>query len=222
MTSEPEHNDRNNFLKLAIFFQGGLMLVAMIASWLFKQPVWRQVSFSLDQIGWATIATLPMLMFLWVAQRSPSKHLVEIRQLLRDTLGKPLAACNWLELAALALLAGVSEECFFRGVLEPWCIVWIGPTGGFILCSVLFGACHAVTPAYAVIAAALGAYLSMTRWLVNEPNLLVPIFSHSLYDFIAFVVLKNSYRDPDAQSPPKLDEYLPLEVSPPSLNAPDV
>ena len=123
---------------------------------------------------------------------------MRIRRFLREALGGPLSACGWLDLCGLALLAGVSEEIVFRGVLEPWLSGW-GPVVGFVVCNFLFGICHAVTPTYAVLAALMGAYLSTTLWWTKEPNLIVPIFCHALYDLVAFAVVRDSYRRREAR-----------------------
>lgn len=201
MDDESIPADRAEFLKLAILFQGGLLLLAVVIAWLIDRPVWTQVTFSVLQAGVGIVATLPMLVFLGVTYRSRSNQFAQIRTILRDTLGKPLSACRWYDLAGLALLAGVSEEFLFRGVLEPAFQPW-GHVLALILCNLIFGICHAVTPAYAIYAALLGSYLSLTRWVIDEPNLMVPIISHSLYDFVAFFIVKASYQRPDQQSMP--------------------
>ena len=46
---------------------------------------------------------------------------------------------------------------------------------------------HSVTLTYALLAACIGLYLGAI-WLATG-NLLVPITSHALYDFLAFVYL---------------------------------
>ena len=177
---------------MAILFQGSLLLIAVVVSWCFGQPVWTRCRLNFEGIGWGIIATIPMLAFLAVTYQSRASGLVQIRDLLRELLGRQLAACSWLDLCALALLAGVSEEFLFRGVLEPWLSGW-GPLFGLVGCNILFSACHAVTPTYAVLAGLMGIYLSMTLRCTNEPNLIVPICCHSLYDLVAFAVVRKSY-----------------------------
>jgi membrane protease YdiL (CAAX protease family) len=51
----------------------------------------------------------------------------------------------------------------------------------------LFGALHALTPTYAILATLAGAYLGSV-WLITG-NLLVVIIAHGFYDFIALVYL---------------------------------
>lgn len=84
----------------------------------------------------------------------------------------------------LAVIAGVSEELMFRGVLQtaaarqwPLAIAILFP-------SILFGLLHARTILYAVIAGLVSAYLGALYWLTG--SLLAPILTHAVYDFVAF------------------------------------
>lgn len=186
-------NERFEFLKLAFQFQGGMTAVALLLGWMTGHPPWQRMQFTLAAFGWGVAATIPMVAFLAITYRSRLPSLVRIRELLHDVLGKPLAACGWLDLCVVAVLAGVSEEFLFRGVLQGWLSGW-GWIAGLILTNILFGLCHAITPLYTVLAALLGVYLSMTFWLIDPPNLVIPICCHSLYDLIAFVVVRREYR----------------------------
>src|SRR5262249_23786696 len=118
-------------------------------------------------------------------------QLVQLRELSDRLIGPSLAACRWYELCAVALLAGVSEEFVFRGTVEPWLSGW-GTVASIIGCNLLFGLCHAVTPTYFLFATLVGCYLSLTLRWTAEPNLVVPIICHALYDLVAFVVIVRS------------------------------
>ena len=105
-------------------------------------------------------------------------------------------------------MAGICEEFLFRGVVQPWLSAW-GPLFGLVVCNLLFGLCHAITPTYFLFATLMGVYLSMTLWCTTEPNLFVPVCCHSLYDLVAFVVVRNSYRAYQKQLLPK-DDCSPI------------
>lgn len=180
------------FLKIASVFQGSLLLVAIIAGWYLDNPVWPQCHWSLAAVGEGVLATVPMLVLLPLVYRSRLRCLHEIRELLENTLGRSLAACGWLDLVLLSLLAGFSEEFFFRGVLEPFLARW-GTIFGLITCNLIFAGCHAVTKTYAALAGLIGLYLSLTLHWTREPNLLVPVICHSLYDLVAFQVVRKSF-----------------------------
>jgi membrane protease YdiL (CAAX protease family) len=83
----------------------------------------------------------------------------------------------------IALLAGVGEELFFRGLLQPGLAGWTGAWTALILTSALFGVLHWITPAYAALAGLVGLYLG--AFMAVSGNLLVPILVHALYDFFA-------------------------------------
>jgi membrane protease YdiL (CAAX protease family) len=192
VNDDPPQIERVDFLRLAFLFEGGLLAASILLGWLVGIPVWLNCRPTLTAIVYGLVLIIPMLAFLTFANLTRLQKFVEIRNLLREVLGKPLAACRFLDLCALALLAGVSEEFLFRGVLEPWLNHW-GAGTALIVTNILFGLCHSVTPTYFVLAALMGAYLSSTLWWTAEPNLLIPIFCHSLYDLVAFVVVRQSF-----------------------------
>jgi len=94
----------------------------------------------------------------------------------------------------LASIAGLSEELLFRGVIQPWIESSCGLTAGLIGSNIIFGLAHAVTPLYAVLAALVGMYLSLSMDYGGDRNLLLPVVIHGLYDFLAFIALIRSYR----------------------------
>jgi membrane protease YdiL (CAAX protease family) len=56
-----------------------------------------------------------------------------------------------------------------------------------LVASLIFGACHWITPAYAAVASLIGFYLG---WLLLATgNLWTPIVAHAFYDFLALVYL---------------------------------
>ncbi len=98
----------------------------------------------------------------------------------------------------MSLLAGVGEELFFRGVLQPELISWTGTLAGLIAASVVFGLLHAITPTYALLATAVGAYLG---WLaLASGNLLGPMIAHGVYDFFALAYLIRAGRAPPSEA----------------------
>jgi membrane protease YdiL (CAAX protease family) len=59
----------------------------------------------------------------------------------------------------LSTSAGVGEEVLFRGLLQPAMATKLGATGGLLASSLVFGALHAATPRYLLLAFGLSAYL---------------------------------------------------------------
>lgn len=84
-------------------------------------------------------------------------------------------------LLAMAVLAGVSEELLFRGALQPIIGIW--------LAGLLFGFVHywgkRELLLYGVIASVMGFIMGIAYNLTGE--ILVPIFAHSLYNFLIII-----------------------------------
>ena len=103
-----------------------------------------------------------------------------------ESLFRPLFG-NWsvLQLCVISLVAGISEEAFFRGAIQGSLADRVNVIVAVVLASALFGAFHLLTWTYAVIAAFIGAYLGLL-WIWTE-NLLTPMITHAVYDFVALV-----------------------------------
>ena len=90
---------------------------------------------------------------------------------------------------ALGFVAGLGEELLFRGVfqyqLSALSESWLGSRGCSVLSiglsSVVFGAMHAVTPLYSVLATLASIYFG-SLFLSYGQNLAVPMVCHALYD----------------------------------------
>jgi len=84
----------------------------------------------------------------------------------------------------LAIIAGVSEELMFRGVLQTILDRQTSTAAAIVVVGAVFGLLHARTILYAIIAALVGAYLGFL--FVATGSLLAPIITHAVYDVIAF------------------------------------
>jgi membrane protease YdiL (CAAX protease family) len=172
---------------LGWLFEGGLIVVSFGLGWLLNEPPLATVKWNLASIGLGVAATGPMLVGLVLLIWLP---IHPVRRLLRivDEIGRPFfARYTLLDLAVLSLLAGFGEETLFRGVIQGAVEHRFGTWIGLVAASVLFGAVHALTPTYVVLAMLAGVYLGGV-WLLTE-NLLVVILAHALYDFLALTYL---------------------------------
>lgn len=148
---------------------------------------------------WGVVATVPPLIALLLVRAVPWRPLRRVGEFLSTVVGPALAACSLPELALVALLAGLGEELLFRGALQPLL--------GLPVASLLFALAHFITPTYAVLTGLMGLYLG---WLAETSGTLwVPITTHALYDFIAFLVVIRDIRRPtDGPCP---DEFPPSD-----------
>lgn len=190
--SIPEYTTKQ-FLTGAAIFEGGLLLLAIVLGWLVNVDPLEKLNFTRRDLLLGLIATLPMLVFLFVCLVAPTEGLARIRDFLRQTISPLLSQCRLPDLILLAALAGVCEEIFFRGFLylaiEPF-----NPFLAVLITNLLFGLAHAVTPLYTVLAAFLGLYLTSLLSVDSTPNLLVPIIAHAVYDLLAFLLIIQDYR----------------------------
>lgn len=183
ISSEPSRG----FLRLALTGEAGLLLLAWALSrWMGISPV-QQLRPTLSSWVWGVAATVPLLLALrWVLTTNwpPARQLVS---LVADQLGPLLAGRSALELAALAAVAGISEEVLFRGVLQVGLEKILPKILALAVASALFGLVHFVSREYTLLATVMGWYLG-TLFLV-QGSLLTPIISHALYDFVALLYL---------------------------------
>ncbi|MBI2358655.1 MAG: CPBP family intramembrane metalloprotease, partial [Deltaproteobacteria bacterium] len=149
---------RQTVLRLAILFEGGLIVLALGLGWLLGSPPFGRVSWSWPAVGSGLAATLiPLAGFWWLAHsrwRPFQRLMMEVEKIVRV-----FVESSYGEIALISLLAGLGEEGFFRGVMQSALAGWIGPAGALLIASALFGLGHCVTPAYALAAGVFGLYL---------------------------------------------------------------
>lgn len=178
-------SSRRSFLNLAGLVEGGTVLAALGLAALVGIEPWQRFHWRVDAVLIGLAGTLP-LFAVYFAARGTRSVAVEI-------IGQPLSVCTWYDLVLLAALAGLGEELLFRGVLQPW-MHGVSPLVGFLGANLLFGLVHAVTPVYALLATAIGMYLSWLTYGFGEPNLLPAMVAHGVYDFVAFLLIIREYR----------------------------
>jgi len=143
---------------------------------------------------WGIAAALPMFVLFILAHRFAFGPFKQIRRFLIEALGPSLAACRWYDLILLAGLAGITEEVLFRGLLQIWIERAVGsPTAGLVAASILFGLVHLITPTYGLFAGIMGLYLGYLLDASGQRNLLVPVITHAVYDYLAFLVVLQTY-----------------------------
>lgn len=182
----PGHSLRpQRWFLLGCLFEAGLGLLAISLGYLFQRQPLAHLHWETRAAGAGVIATFPLLAaFIWLL-RSHRPWAQRITRFLEDVVRPLLAPATVLELAVLATLAGMGEELLFRGLLQPGLAGLTGPVPALLMVSVLFGAAHWITPAYAIIAGIIGLYLGLL-WM-GSGNLLLPIVTHALYDFLALL-----------------------------------
>jgi membrane protease YdiL (CAAX protease family) len=178
--------------------EGGLALVALVLGWFVGVDPLAHLTFNWSALGWAVGGSIPLMLFFLVSYRFPIGPLWPIKQLLIKNLGPYLDACRWHDLLLIALLAGVCEELFFRGFLQPWIESIGGPLASLIGSNLVFALIHFITQTYALLAGLMGAYLGLLLDASGQRNLLIPILAHTIYDLLAFVIVVRTFRQEQA------------------------
>jgi len=160
-------------------------------------------------LGWSLLATLTLGMANWAVFHSLRKassgvrFLEPVRRLLEDELFPMLSSIGPLQIVLLAALAGVGEELFFRGLLQPRI--------GLVLASVAFGVVHG--PQWDLWPLALWA--TVMGWIlglmyVYSNSLTLPILVHAGYDALALAYIRYGVRGNGVDGPGEdLREVIP-------------
>lgn len=211
---------RSNFFRMALAFEAGLGLAALLVGYGLGFSPLVAPAFSAENwlthalaIGWGLLAAAPLVGLVPLLDRAPLPGFDDLRRVVHEQLVPLVQELSVLQLALVALAAGWGEELLFRGLLQVGLATWIGGDMGWwvglIVATVLFALCHAITPSYAVLAGAMGLYLA---WLlILSDNLLVPITTHAAYDFAALIYL--TY-EPAAPNSTTVDPPSSMEDSP--------
>ncbi len=185
----------DHFFKTACIFESSLILLALFLGWVADINPFENLHFSEKAMVYGVIGTLPLFILFMAMQHMQIEAVQQVRKLLLETLGPVMQGYNWADLLILAVVAGVSEELLFRGVIQPWMEASWGMTAGLVVSNVIFGLVHTVTPLYALLAGLVGVYLGLFLDYGGERNLLTPVIIHAIYDFLAFIVIMRAYSD---------------------------
>ena len=197
---QPSPINEQNFFKVACYFEGSLIVVAIVLGWIADVDPFANIIFSEMAVFYGIIGTIPLFIFFVALYQIQIDAFQQIKRTLLETLAPSMHRYHWTDLFILGAIAGITEEILFRGVIQPWMESSWGMTGGLIASSIIFGLVHAVTPLYALLATMVGIYLGLAMDYGGQRNLLNPIIIHGLYDFLAFLVIVHTYRNNKAEA----------------------
>lgn len=162
--------------------QAGIVLLALVLGMIFRLDLLGDLDFSLAALNRGVLGTVPLLLGVWALATTAWAWVEELTKIMREFVVPLFAKAPAGTLFMVALLAGVGEELLFRGVVQGGLDGVLGPWPALVVASLLFGAMHALTRAYFIVATLMGFYLGLVYlW---SGNLLVPILVHFLYDWI--------------------------------------
>jgi membrane protease YdiL (CAAX protease family) len=176
---------RNYWFLFGCLAELSLLFAGAMLAFLFGQPLFGDLQWCSRDLWLGILASLPLLALFFCLLHSSLPALERIGEFLEARVRVVFEPWAIWQLAVISLLAGVCEEVFFRSVLQGGLARHIGTIPALVVASVIFGCFHLVTRTYAVVATLVGAYLGVL-WLAVG-NLLAPIISHAVYDFVALV-----------------------------------
>lgn len=182
---------KSQFLRLIYLTELALVILSLIVVRLYYGNYFPY-NFSLDSrdilIGLASAVPISITIYLLMAgpisritwiQRAMS----QINEKLYLPFGRSIRSLTIFEIVLISCAAGIGEEIFFRGMMQSFIGVWWA--------AVVFGLLHALTPAYFIIATAVGIWLGLLYQFSD--NLLVPMVAHAAYDIFALNFLRMQY-----------------------------
>lgn len=179
----PEPSRRPAIVSRVIAVEGGLIALAWVLAWGLDRPLIELIVFDWEGIVAGLLATVPLYAAMVWSTRTSMPPFPQVRRDVLRLIVPMLRGVTVWQMLLIAVLAGVGEELFFRGLLQPGLGDWVGVWPALILTSALFGALHWITPTYALLAGLIGLYLG--GFMAVSGNLIVPILVHALYDFFA-------------------------------------
>jgi len=185
---------RSQILKLAILCEGGAGVLALGVAWFFGQPFLGQLSLEPTLIVKGIVAAIPPLLGFLCLMRVNFAPFLRIREVLEREIRPLFSQSTMTDLCLISLLAGVGEELLFRGLVQGFLHEWVGPSLALFVASILFGAAHLITRTYALLATLIGLYLGCL--MVWCGSLMVPVWTHAFYDFVALTYLMRIKRAP--------------------------
>jgi len=189
---------RRRIVWLAVVFEASLLLVAQVAGWLLGVSPLASLEVRVEAAAVGLLATLPPLGLMLLLAGSPWEPFRRLMRELDENLLPLFRNSTPLELALIALAAGLGEEALFRGAIQVGLGQMATPVVGLVVASALFGLAHFITRTYAVLAGLIGLYLGVLFLLLD--NLLVPIVVHATYDFVALSLWLHAREPLDEES----------------------
>lgn len=174
-------------LYVAIGVEGGLFLVGYLLLGSSAAEFWNRFKISFQSTGLAMLYCLPMFAGLLFTLRSEWEPILQLREEIYQKILPIFSNSKLIDLAIIAIFAGVGEELFFRGWMQKALIDSTGVLPGILIASLIFGLLHYLSTTYAIYAFITGVYLGIIYFATG--NIYIVMAIHALYDFVALVVL---------------------------------
>ncbi len=203
MKLDPENSpfnliDRTQFLNMSAALEFFIALIALFLGWWLEIPLLENLHWDWNAAMWGVLSVIPLLVYFFLSTNSNVKIFVEIKEFLIGHIGPVLSKCKWSELFGLSLVIGFSEELLFRGVIQFW-LTRYGIVLAIFISNLIFSLLHSLSASYILVTFLIGIYLGSSLYLTENQNLLVPMISHALYDFVAFLMIRKMFLERETE-----------------------
>ncbi len=182
------NSPRLKLLLLTLLVEGAALAAALLLAAFFEIRLFPLTENLFRDILLAPFWTLfPLGLFIFALSEKADRlpFLRSLRRIVLTDIKEIISSAGLIDLFLISALAGFAEELLFRGVIQVKL--------GIFAASIIFGFCHFVSPAYAVIATIVGFYIGVLFYLYE--SLLIPVGLHFLYDLGALVYLRYFVRE---------------------------
>ncbi len=174
---------RSRLLLITFLLEGLLCLAALVISKFLGIQLLVSVETPFRDIVLGIVAAWFPLLFFVFSLSVKAENIPGLRSLRRTMITdvkSVFSRTGLIDLILIALMAGFSEEIFFRGLVQEKL--------GIFIASVFFGLAHCITPAYVIVTIFMGFYIGSLYHFFG--SLLIPVVLHCVYDFGALVYLR--------------------------------
>ncbi len=174
---------KNTFLQMASLIYTGLFIATLFLNKsIFKHYFPHPINLDFHFLFLSILFTVILISFMYLFIKYDKFIIPGILTKLSQ-LKYLIFELTTIEKIYISLLAGLTEEILFRGLLQPLL--------GITIASVLFGAAHFITFGYFLLATSIGFFLGGVFYYSG--NIFVPITVHTLYNIFAFSLLKKIF-----------------------------
>ncbi|MDD9944790.1 MAG: CPBP family intramembrane metalloprotease [Myxococcales bacterium] len=175
---------RRQLLWASVLVEGPLLVLAVGLGALFEVPWWNKpvtvegclVGSALGALLGGAVVGLAHLQGAFLGRLQADFKLVTrvVAPLNRTT-----------DLCLISLLAGVTEEALFRGLLLDWLRAPVGDSAALALTSIVFGLLHPLSLPYVAYASGLGLVFGLL--VVREGEIAAAMLAHAAFDAVALL-----------------------------------
>jgi len=163
--------------------------LAAVALWLVDENLWAEQSQEysiLSSLLYGVVLAVVNWALLFVGVKNVPLFADKTREMLAPIRQILMSMKAW-QLVIVALMAGVSEELFFRALLQNYTAQYLPGLISILLVSIVFGLLHASSMAYFVFAFVISLIFGIVYFV--EPDIVMLVVWHGVYDVIAMLVI---------------------------------